>query len=881
MSDLAAHLRAALGERYRILHELGGGGLSRVFAADELSPPRAIVIKVLPPEFTSAVSSLRFEREIALVAGLQHPHIVPLLASGTANGIAFFTMPFVEGETLRARLAAHPRRPIVEVVRLMREVAEALDYAHAHGVVHRDIKPANILLSGGHACVNDFGIAKAVRDAAGDASATTVGIALGTPAYMAPEQAAADPTIDHRADLYALGIVAYEMLAGTTPFGDRKGVRLLAAQASEKPRPVGELREDCPQALSAVVMRCLEKDPDARPQRATEIIQWLDTLSTSGATATLPARPRRARRRTIVGYTIAGLLIIFGGAIALVPGEQRAAALTLLTRRHASLIPSRVFIAPLDNETGDTTLDALGVMAADWVGQALAHVPGTEVVDARTALATQEVVNRIPWPFRTRDQARAMAQEVGAETLIEGSFFRDGDSLAFQSRIVDVRTGRLVHSVTPVRGVRTAPSRLIADLQRRITASLALATDTTAGTLAASFSEPPSLEAYQEVYRGVEAFFRSDDSSEYAHLERAARLDSTYTTPLVFLAFARTYNYDFATADTIAKHAEELSDHLAPAERALLDHVEAMIDGRSSDALHSAERFMTLMPGSQESPLLLASIALSTYRPRLALRALEKVDPDRGLNLSGPFYWIYQAEAAAQLGDWTRSLEMARAGMRRFPERSSMNYFAGQALARLGRVPEMEQIIGAAPSREDLLLGQSRLALEMWGELRAVGRVDASEKLIHRYANLLDARRADTSARSRYVRGSVLSRAGRAAEARDLFVALVATDTGQQRQRDLAQLGMIEAKLGDRAAAQRIEGELASATPRYERGTPELLRAQIAAALGERDRAVSLIRQGIGLGLGLSSVGGDLFGNENLEPLYGYPPFEQLIAPAG
>jgi len=881
MSDLGAHLQAALGERYRILQELGGGGLSRVFAADEIAPPRAVVIKVLPPEFISAVSSLRFAREIALVAGLQHPHIVPLLASGTANGIAFFTMPFVEGETLRAHLADNPRRPITEVIRLMREVAEALDYAHAHGVVHRDIKPANILLSGGHACVTDFGIAKAVREAADDASVTTIGMALGTPAYMAPEQAAADPSIDHRADLYALGIVAYEMLAGTTPFAGRRAALQLAAQATEKPRPVSELREDCPEALSSVVMRCLEKDPDARPQHAMDVIRSLDALDSSGATATAPNRPPRARRRRLVGYVIAALLIILGGAIAFVPGDQRAAALTLLTRRNASLVPSRVFVAPLDNQTGDTTLDALGVMAADWVGQALARVPGTEVVDARTALATQEVINHIPWPFRTRDQARAMAQEVGAETLIEGSFYRDGDSLAFQSRIIDVRTGRLVHSLSPVHGVRTAPSRLIAELQQHVTASLALASDTTAGTLAASFSEPPSLEAYQEVYRGVEAFFRGDDSSEYEHLERAARLDTNYTTPLVFLAFARIYNYDYATADTIAKRAEKRSDHLAPAERALLDHVEAMIDSRANDAVHSAERFMALMPGSQESPLLLASIALATHRPRLAMRALEKVDPDRGLNLSGPFYWIYEAEAAAQLGNWTRSLEVARAGMRRFPGGSNMYYFEGRALARLGRVPEMEQIISVAPSRDDLLVGQARLALEMWGELRAAGHVDASDRLIHHYADLLDADRADTSAHSRYVRSCVLWRAGRMTEARALLLPLAATDTGQQHLMDLAQLGMIQAKLGDRAGALKIEGELASATPRYERGAPEILRAQVAAALGERDRAILLIREATALGVGLSNLDAWLWGNEDLEPLYGYPPFEQLLAPVG
>jgi TolB-like protein len=878
MSDLRAHLQAALGERYRILQELGGGGLSRVFAADEIAPPRAVVIKVLPPEFTSAVSSLRFAREIALVAGLQHPHIVPLLASGTASGVAFFTMPFVEGETLRARLADNARRPIAEVIRLMREVAEALDYAHAHGVVHRDIKPANILLSGGHACVTDFGIAKAVREAAGDASTTTIGMALGTPAYMAPEQAAADPSIDHRADLYALGIVAYEMLAGTTPFAGRRAALQLAAQATEKPRPVHELREDCPKALSTIVMRCLEKDPDARPQDAMDVIRSLDALSTSGATA---ATPRRSRRRRLFAYASAALLIILGGAIAFVPGEQRAAALTLLTRRNASLVHSRVFVAPLDNQTGDTTLDALGVMAADWVGQALARVPGTEVVDARTALATQEVINHIPWPFRTRDQARAMAQEVGAETLIEGSFYRDGDSLAFQSRIVDVRTGRLVHSLSPVHGVRTAPSRLIAELQQHITASLALASDTTAGTLPSSFSEPPSLEAYQEVYRGVEAFFRADDSSEYAHLERAARLDTNYTTPLVFLAFGRIYNNEYATADTMARRAEKRSDHLAPAERALLDHVEAVIECRANDAVHAAERFMTLMPGSQESPLLLASISLSTHRPRLALRALEKVDPDRGLNLSGPFYWIYQADASAQLGNWTRSLEVSRAGVRRFPDWSLMYYFEGRALARLGRIPEMEQVISVAPSRGDLLVGQARIALQVWGELRAAGHADASDRLIHHYADLLDAKRADTSSYSRYVRSCVLWRAGRMAEARELLLALVASDTGQQHLLDLAQLGIIQAKRGDRVGALKIEGELANATPRYERGAPEILRAEVAAALGERDRAILLIREGIALGLGLTNLGSSLWGNEDMEPLYGYPPFEQLIAPVG
>ncbi len=881
MADPLPALQAALAGRYTIERALGRGGMATVYLAQDLRHHRRVAIKVLSPELAAALGPERFLREIEIAAGLTHPHIVPLYDSGTAARLLYYVMPHVEGESLRDRLTLKRQLPIEEVRTIAREVADALSYAHAHGVVHRDIKPENVLLSGSHAVVTDFGVAKAVDAATGSTTLTNVGIALGTPTYMAPEQAAANPATDHRADLYALGVVAYEMLAGRTPFAGRSREQVLAAHATETPRQVAELRPDCPAGLATLVMRCLEKPPEARPQRAEEIVHSLDGLQIPPTTLAAPAPGRRSGRRLLVGLTVAGLLMLLGAGGALVPGGTRATLLTLLRRPDAALMGGRVLVAPFDNETGDTTLRALGVLAADWIGQAISKVSGMEVVDPRTAVVTQEIVHQIPWPLRTRDQTRAMAQEVGASTLVSGTIYQEGDTLLFLTKITDVVHGRVVRVLAPVRVSRSTPSRALTALQQRVAGSLAQVNEATGGTSIGSLAEPPSLEAYQEVFRGMEAYFRKDDSGQYAHLERAARLDTTYTTPLVFLALTRMYHLQYAVADTVMRRAERFSDRLTPAERALLDHLEAFMRGDRDQAVRAAERFTTLMPGSQESPLLLASVALSTQKPKLATTALARVDPDRGLNLVAPVYWTYQAVAAAELGDWSRSLAMARAGWRRFPQSAINCELTARALARLGRVAEMEQTISRLPATRDPLVKQAELAVKVWGELRASGQSDAAERLITRYAGLLDAVGTDTVDQAPLIRGRVLSRAGRAAEARAIFAALATRDTGVSRMIDLAQLGIASARLGDRNSALRSERGIAAADPHYGGGTPKLLQAEVAAALGERERAVQLLRQGLALGLGLESLGGALVGNADLEPLFGYAPFEELLKPTG
>lgn len=292
MAELRSTLQSALGSGYTIQRELGGGGMSHVFLAEEQALSRHVVVKVLPPDVSAGVNVERFKREIQVSAKLQHPHIVPVLSTGEMQGVPYYVMPFVEGESLRARLVRTGALSITDAVSVLRDVARALAYAHERGVAHRDIKPDNILLSGGSATVADFGIAKAITAARDDERHTTltqVGTSLGTPAYMAPEQAAADPATNHRADIYAFGCVAFEVLAGRPPFTEKTPQRLLAAQMSERPQPVATLRPDTPPELADLVMRCLEKEADARPQNASDLVRVLETVTSGGGHTALPA----------------------------------------------------------------------------------------------------------------------------------------------------------------------------------------------------------------------------------------------------------------------------------------------------------------------------------------------------------------------------------------------------------------------------------------------------------------------------------------------------------------------------------------------------------------------------------------------------------------
>jgi len=313
MTDFAEQLQTALGTGYQLESELTGGGMSRVFVAIDRALGRKVVVKVLPPDLAAGVNRERFRREIQVAAQLQPPHIVPLLSAGEQGDLLWYTMPFIDGESLRTSLERKKPFGVREVTRIMHDVVDALAFAHARGVIHRDIKPGNILRQGSHALVTDFGVAKALSAALPISGVTSAGIAIGTPAYMAPEQLAGDAAADHRIDIYAVGLLAYELLTGSSPFTGPSPRETLAAQLTRDPKPLHEVSPEVPRTLSALVMRCLAKDPAGRPQRAEEILHELDAmtmpLGVTPQSGGVETKPRRRSAAILLGIAAAVVVV--------------------------------------------------------------------------------------------------------------------------------------------------------------------------------------------------------------------------------------------------------------------------------------------------------------------------------------------------------------------------------------------------------------------------------------------------------------------------------------------------------------------------------------------------------------------------------------------
>ena len=434
-------LARALSDRYVIDREIGFGGMATVYLASDPRHDRKVAIKVLRPELSSALAAERFPREIRLIAQFNHPHILSLYDSGEANGVLYYVMPYVEGETLRERLERDRRLSIAETLRILREVADALAYAHARSVVHRDIKPANVLLSGRHAVVADFGIAKALSAAGGD-KLTTVGMAVGTPQYMAPEQAMGTADVDARSDIYSVGLLGYEMLAGRPAFDGPSAQAILAAQVMSQPPDLRSLRPDTPAQLAAVIERCLRKDPGERWPSAEELLAELERIELTPSAGTVPtgARPAVSGPPAPASNGRSRRTAIIAGAVAVVAAVAAVVLYNSPSVKAGGRIET-IGVMPIEDISGSDSVFAAAMH--DAITNALSR-PGNVGVAPRSQMMRYR---------RTGLTMRDIARENRLDAIVEATVFRAGDVVRINVQFTNPETSRALWSETYERSV--------------------------------------------------------------------------------------------------------------------------------------------------------------------------------------------------------------------------------------------------------------------------------------------------------------------------------------------------------------------------------------------------------------------------------------------
>lgn len=686
--------------------------MSRVFVAEERALGRRVVIKVLPSDVAASVSIERFRREIQLAAQLQHPHIVPVLTAGDTGGVPYFTMPYVKGESLRHRCKSG-ELPLNEAVRILREIASALAYAHSQGVVHRDIKPDNVLLSGDIAVVTDFGVAKALSASTGAESpgmATSLGVALGTPAYMAPEQASADPLIDHRADLYGFGCLAYEMIAGSPPFAGRSPQQLLAAHVNDKPESLQARRSNAPAPLVRLVMRCLEKRPADRPQTAHEIVHELDVLSTpsGGLPPVFAARPR---------------LLAVGSAIAIL-----AVVSAVLAGRYATpKAGNSVAVLPFVNVGGDTANEFFADGMTDDLANALAKVPGLRVA-ARSSSFT----------FKGKNvTAKEVGGQLNVATILEGTVRRAGGRLRVTAELINADDGLTVWSDS-YEGDTKDVFRVQEEISTAIVGALRL-------TLGAGGANPLSthgttdVEAHELYLKGrfyTNRFTETDLKRSLELYDLALKEDSNYALAYTGIADALINLANdwlppteaYPRAKTAALKALQIDDRSAEAHTAL-GSILMFYDWDRDGAERELRRALDLNPSYARAWLYLARYFVTTGWPDSAAAAVAqaiRLDP------LAPRYPVILSQALTNVGRYEEAIAAAKKSLDLNPGFPFAHAAISDALMEQGRIQEARDAVsqldvtaaafGSRWARVHIARGEREKARQIAHDLEAEAR---------------------------------------------------------------------------------------------------------------------------------------------------------------
>ncbi len=665
-------IQTALARRYDVERVLGHGGMATVYLAEDLKHHRKVAVKVLRPDLAATLGPDRFLREIEIAAQLHHPHILPLYDSGEADGILYYVMPFEEGQSLRDRLTKQGELPMAEAVHVLRNVADALAHAHQHGVVHRDIKPENILLSGEHALVTDFGVAKAVSEATGRHQLTTAGVALGTPAYMAPEQASGDPSIDRRADIYAVGVVAYELLTGRQPFTGTNAQQILARHLTEQPDPVSDHRQSVPPALETVVMRCLEKDPANRWQSAEELRAQLDSLTTptSGVIPTDLAAVAEKSRWWKPAAAL-GLVLLLLGAFGLSRFVSVGRAGTLIGQavlaEHDQLL-----VAEFENRTGDLSL---GPTITDAIRVELQQSPVVEVMSQR---AMWDGMRRMgldlgaPLP---NAQVRELAERESAKAYVTGDVSRLGSGYQITARVVATADGSEALTVRVTAPNDTELIGAVEELGKQLRRNIGESLRSVRSTPKLARVTTASLPALRSYMAALRAEIDGDRPKAIRLLEEAVTLDTAFAMAWRALAAVHGNDHRYAEADAAIARAFASSDRLPDLERL---RVRAMYHKTRQDydlAEEALRQAIELEHGVSTSAIGLSDLLLEVHRWREAEEAA----------LDG-----LEADSLAPVGYWN-AVE-AQVAQNRFAAADSTLHLMAQRMPTNSWLPEMQTL---------------------------------------------------------------------------------------------------------------------------------------------------------------------------------------------
>ena len=664
---LLSTLRSGLGERYDIRGEVGRGGMALVFLAHERKHDRRVALKVMRPEVAAVYGRERFAQEVRVAAQLNHPHILGLIDSGEVDGLLYYVMPFVDGETLRERLDREGAWSGPRALRLLRQIAEALHHAHSRGVIHRDLKPGNVLCAGEHPYIMDFGVAKAIREEeGGDPELTRPGVALGTPRYMAPEQALGGVPVDHRADLYAWGVLACELLTGTRSPSPGMGLEL---EGLEEAASGGGLSP----ALVEAVRRCLRPNPGDRYESAAALITALDRDPDSMDRSPPPRTWRWAALAAVVAAVGAVSVWAFR------PSPEAVEAVP---------ISMPVAVAPFSNETGLPELDAVGRLAGDWVAQGLQQLGTVPVLPWPAALEAAERAQSQAGGFRA-DLANHLAQELGAGSVITGSIYLIGDEVQLGAVVTDVAQGRIVSAPEPIQASQEDIHEAVRLLRNRIMGSLAFSTDERFVDGPELTTEPPTFASYRDFDQGMERFL-AQDYAEASDLFRSAwTKDTSFVVSRVYEARALFNQARYSEADEALDFAEARTSRLSEYATLEIQFLRAARAGDGARALAASAAAEALGPNSRAA-WNHAAMANQLNRPREALATLQAIDPDRGAMRGWAQYWTQLAHASHLLEDYVAEEGYAREMWRQYPERRVATVLIARALGAQGQLDRLE-----------------------------------------------------------------------------------------------------------------------------------------------------------------------------------------------